>query len=103
MFYVGGKCTITRELNRYRALRRAIRINDHSAMNYRKKYFRTQKSDKTAGFGSDTARIRIRQIRNSKVPIPTTDITTTIALVDVPKLANIVHRHRTSQYAFMLR
>ena len=71
MFYVSGKCTATRALNHYWALHREIRDNDHAAMNYCKKYFRTQKSDKTAGFGSDIARIRIRQIRNSKVPIPT--------------------------------
>ena len=70
MFYVSGKRTMTRELNYYRVSRRAIRIYDYAAMNYRKKYFRTQKSDKTAGIGSDIARIRIRQIRNSKVPIP---------------------------------
>ena len=69
MFYVSGKCTVTRELNHYRASHREIRDYDHAAMNYYKKYFRTQKSDKTAGFGSDIARIRIRQIRNSKVPI----------------------------------
>ena len=31
------------------------------------------KSDKAAGFGSNIARIRFRQIRNSKVPIPSHD------------------------------
>ena len=44
----------------------------HAVSNYHKKYFRTQKSGKTAEFGSEIARIRIRQIRNSKVPIPLT-------------------------------
>ena len=39
-------------------------------MNCRKKCFRIQKSDKTARFGSEITRIRIRQIRNSKLPIP---------------------------------
>ena len=72
MFYVNGKCAKTRELNHYRASRGAILIYDHAVMNYRKKYFRTQNSDKTAGFGSDIARIWIWiwKIRNSKVPIP---------------------------------
>ena len=71
---------MTRELNYYRASRRAIRIYDHAAMNFRKKYFRTQKYDKTAGFGSDIARIRIRQIRNSKVPIPNMGYSITVFL-----------------------
>ena len=70
MFYVSGKCTVTRELNHYWGSHREIGDYDHAAMNYCKKCFRTQKSDKTAGFGSDIGWIRIRQIRNSKVPIP---------------------------------
>ena len=65
--YVSGKCT---KLNHYRASRWAVRICDHAVTNYRKKNFRIQKSDKTAGFGSKTARNRIRQIWNFKVPIP---------------------------------
>ena len=48
MCYGSSKCTTTRELNHYRALRRAIGIYDHAIMNYRKKYFRTQNSKKTA-------------------------------------------------------
>ena len=50
--YVSGKSTKTRKLNHYGALCRAIRMHDHAATNYRKKYFRTRKSDKTQGFGS---------------------------------------------------
>ena len=43
-------------------------------MNHGKKYFWTQKSDKIAGVGSEIPRIRIRKIRNSKVPILTYDV-----------------------------
>ena len=67
---INGKCAKMRDLNHSPASPRAIRIYDQAVMNYRKKYFWTQKSDETAGFGSEIARIRIRQIRNSKVPIP---------------------------------
>ena len=64
----------TRELNRCKASRRAIRVYGNTFTNYRKKYFRTQKSDETAGFGSEIAWIRIRQIRYSEVPIPSANI-----------------------------
>ena len=66
---VSGNCTKTRKLNHYRASHPAIRMHDHAVTNYSKKYFLTQKSDKTARFGSEIVWIRIRQIRNSKVPI----------------------------------
>ena len=52
-------------------------------MNYCKKYFRTQKSDKTVGFRSDIAPIRIRQFRNSEVPIPSCDLGLCILLDSV--------------------
>ena len=43
---------------------------DHMVTNQRTQYFRTQKFEKTLGFGSEIAWIRTQQIRNSKVPIP---------------------------------
>ena len=61
---------MTCELNQYRASLRAMRFCDHAVAKSHKKYFRIQKSKKTAEFGSEFVRIRIRQIRNSKVPIP---------------------------------
>ena len=77
MSYISGKCAKTRKLNHYEASRRAILVYDHERTHYRKKYFRTQKqeifsdskSDKTAGFVSEIAWIRNRQILNSKAPI----------------------------------
>ena len=46
----------------------------HAAAIYRKKYFRAQKSGRSTGLGSKIARIRIRHIRNSKVPMPSCNI-----------------------------
>ena len=68
MSYVSGNCTETRGLNRYGASSRALRMYGHAVTNHRKKYFSTQKSDKTARFVSEIA--WIRQIRNFRVPIP---------------------------------
>ena len=56
---VMGNCTKTLELNRFRTSRREIFVFDHVVTNYHPKYFRTQKPNKTAVFGSEIARIRI--------------------------------------------
>ena len=49
-----------------------LHVEQYASMvtNYHKKNFRAQKSDETAWFGSEIVWIRIWQIRNSKVPIP---------------------------------
>ena len=50
---ISGKCTKLSYLNHYYASRRAICIYNHAVMNYLKKYFWTQKSDKLPDSGPE--------------------------------------------------
>ena len=61
------------------ASHQAVCISGNAVTNYRKKNFRTQKSDETDGFGPEIA--WIRHIRNSEVPIPTLRFWTAILRV----------------------
>ena len=54
MSYFSGKYRKTSEYH-YRASRRAMLIYGNAVTNYLKKYFWSQKSDKTTGFGSEIA------------------------------------------------